>query len=107
MCQLEEDDEKKKCSDVVTCWFWQSQWQKERQEENKEEKKVQQNLYAIHAKSVIAIPKLAQLTRNTHGETHNELLGLSGDDDLQQMKPSLPLLNETPPLRMMRLEDKA
>ena len=82
-------------------------WQKERQKEDKEEKKVQQNLYTIHAKCVIAISKDAQLTPNTHGETHDELLGLSGDDDLQHMKPYLPLLNETPPLRMMRLKDKA
>ena len=80
---------------------------KEGQKEDKEEKKVQQHLYTIHAKHVIAMPKDAQLTHNTHGETHDELLGLSGDDDLQQMKPSLPLLNETPPLRMMGLRDKA
>ena len=110
MCQLEEDDDekkKKKCSDVVMCWSWQSLWQKERQKEDKEEKKVQQNLYTIHAKHVIPIPKDIQLTHNTCGETHNELLGLIGDDDPQQMKPSLPLLKETPPLRMMRLKDKA
>ena len=88
MCQRgEEYDEKKKCSYVVTCWFQQSPWQKERQKEDKEEKKVQQNLYTIHDKSVIAMPKDAQLTHNTHGETHNELLGLSGESNLQQMKP--------------------
>ena len=30
MCQLgEEADEKKKCSNVVMCWFQQSLWQRE------------------------------------------------------------------------------
>ena len=66
-----------------------------RQNKDKEEKKAQPNLYTIHAKHVITIPKDAQLTCNTCGENHDELLGLSGDEDLQQMKPSLPLLNET------------
>ena len=110
MCKLGEeyDEEKKKrCSNVVMCWFRQSPWQKVRQKEDKEEKKVQQHLCTIHAKHTIAMSKNAQPTCNTHGETHDELLGLSGDDDLQQMKPLLPLLSETPPLRMMTLRDKA
>ena len=54
-----------------------------RQKEDKENKKAQPNLYTIHAKHVITIPKDAQLTHNTCGEKHNELLGLSGDKDLQ------------------------
>ena len=45
----------------------------ESQKENKEEKKVQPNLYTMHAKHVIPIPRNVQLTHNTHGETHNEL----------------------------------
>ena len=65
----------------------------ERQKENKEEKKAQPNLYTMHTKCVITIPKNVQLTHSTCGETHDELLGLIGDDDLQQMKPSLSLLN--------------
>ena len=60
----------------------------ERQKENKEEKKVQPNLYTMHAMCVITIPKDVQLTHNTCGETHNELLGLIADNGLQQMKPS-------------------
>ena len=84
-------------SNVVMCQFQQSLWQTdkrkmvlaefmaERQEENKEEKKAQSNLYAIHAKHVITIPKDVQLTGNTHGESHN--------------KP-----NMTSPLLMMRLK---
>ena len=79
------------------CWFWQSPWQKDKKED-KEEKKAQPNIYTIHAKHVITIPKDVQLTCNTHGETHDELLGLSGDNDLQQMKPLLPLLQAMPPL---------
>ena len=39
-----------------------------RQKENKEEKKVQPNLYTMHAKCVITIPKDVQLTPNTHGK---------------------------------------
>ena len=70
---------------------------KERQQEDKEEKKLQQNPYTIHAKCVIPIPKDVQLTCNTCGETHDELLGWSGDNNHQQMKPSLPLLKEMPP----------
>ena len=46
----------------------------ERQKENKEEKEgAVQPLYNMHAKHVITIPKDIQLTRNTHGETHDEL----------------------------------
>ena len=41
----------------------------ERQEENKEEKKAQSNLYTMHAKCVITIPKNVY----THVETHDEL----------------------------------
>ena len=48
--------------------------------------------------TIIPIPNDVQLTQNTHGETHDELLGLSGDNDHQQIKTLLPLLKEMPPL---------
>ena len=43
----------------------QSPWQ-ERQKGNTEEKKVQPNLYTIHARHVITIPKDVQLAQSTH-----------------------------------------
>ena len=45
------------------------------------------------------------MTHKTHGETHDKLLGLRGGNDLQQMKPSLSLLNMTSSSWMMRLMD--
>ena len=47
---------KKGICDVVTCQFWQSLWQRDKRK-TKEEKKAQPNLYTIHAKCVITIPK--------------------------------------------------
>ena len=84
MCQedgeKEEESEMQQCCNVLVL----AESMEKRQKEDKEEKKAQLNLCTIHAKCVITIPK-----------------------DLQQMKPSLPLLNEMPPLWMMRLKDKA
>ena len=60
------DAKKKKtirCSDDVSIplqYLWQSA--------EKEEKKVQPNLYAMHAKCVIIIPKDIQLAHNTSGK---------------------------------------
>ena len=77
----------------------------------KEEKKVQPNLYAMHAKHVIIIPKEIQLTHNTHGKfliAHPKMnywawLWMM---TIQQMKPSSSLLKMTSSL-LMRLKDKS
>ena len=109
MCQLEEEDDKEEEREMQQCCNMSipAESMAKRQKEDKEENKAQPNIYTIHAKHVITIPKDVQLTHNTHGETHDELLGLSGDGDLLQMKPSLPLWQAMPPLWMMRLKDKA
>ena len=52
-------------NNVEMCQFWQSL----RQRDKRKEKKAQSNLYTMHAKCVITIPKNV----HTHGETHDEL----------------------------------
>ena len=49
-----------------------------------EEKKVQPNLYTIHAKHVITIPKDVQLAHNTHGKelsSADESTIITSEDD--------------------------
>ena len=61
----------------------QSLWQ-ERQKENILEKKVQANLYTIHAKHVITIPKDVQVAHNTHGKelsSADETTVITSEDD--------------------------
>ena len=85
-CNIHGEELKKKtirCSDDVSIplqYPWQSA--------EKEEKKVQPNLYAMHAKCVIIIPRDIQLACNIYGKdliahpkTRHELLSLIVDDD--------------------------
>ena len=88
-------------SNVVTCQFWQSLWLRDKGRQRKEgtTKPLHHTCKACHNH-----PKDVELTCNTHGETHDKLLGLRGGNHLQQMKPSLSLLN-TSSSWMMRLMD--
>ena len=75
---------RRKCSGVVNMSVL-AQNPRQRDKRKTKKKEGAANLSTIHAKCVITIPKNVQLTHNTHAETHNELLGLIGDDDLQQI----------------------
>ena len=75
---------RRKCSDIIMC---QSQCRvcgKGDKKENTEEMKVQPNLYTIHAKCVITIPKDIQLAHNTCGKelsSADETTVITSEDD--------------------------
>ena len=98
MCQQEEgdDEEEKKmqqwCINAVAIYLvksWkrrhdmsvQSQYPWQRAE--KEEKKVWPNLYAMHAKHVITIPKDIQLTATPADTATDETIIIITDDDIK------------------------